>query len=42
MDLGTFGLFFTLLFLFIRVLPAIAMFEIRMLVPDNAAKGPKE
>jgi Ni/Fe-hydrogenase subunit HybB-like protein len=42
MYLGTFGLFFTLLFLFIRVLPAIAMFEIRMLVPDNAAKGPKE
>ncbi|MEM1024256.1 MAG: NrfD/PsrC family molybdoenzyme membrane anchor subunit [Myxococcota bacterium] len=41
MYLGTFGLFFTLLFLFLRVLPAIAIFEIRMLVPDNEAKGPK-
>ena len=39
--LGTFGLFFTLLFLFIRVLPAIAIFEIRMLAPDNAAKNPQ-
>jgi len=37
--LGTFGLFFTLLFLFIRVLPAIAMFEIRMLAPDNPSKS---
>jgi len=41
MYLGTFGLFFTLLFLFMRILPAIAIFEIRMLVPDNEAKGPK-
>lgn len=37
--LGTFGLFFTLLFLFVRVLPAIAMFEIRMLTPDNPSKS---
>ena len=41
MYLGTFGLFFTLLFLFMRILPAIAIFEIRTLVPDNEAKGPK-
>ncbi|MGF1508686.1 MAG: NrfD/PsrC family molybdoenzyme membrane anchor subunit [Myxococcota bacterium] len=39
--LGTFGLFFTLLFLFMRLLPAIAIFEIRTLVKDNPAKGPK-
>jgi len=32
--LGTFGLFFTLLFLFIRFLPMIAIFEVRNLVPD--------
>jgi molybdopterin-containing oxidoreductase family membrane subunit len=41
MYLGTFGLFFTLLFMFTRLMPAIAMFEIRMLVKDNPAKGPK-
>ena len=33
--IGTIGLFTTLIFLFIRVLPMIAMFEIRMLLPDN-------
>ncbi len=35
--LGTLGLFLTLFFLFIRVLPAISIFEMRTLVP--AAKG---
>lgn len=39
MYLGTFGLFFSLLFMFLRLLPAIAIFEIRMLVPDNEEKG---
>ena len=33
---GTIGLFLTLMFLFMRVLPAIAMAEIRMMVPPPA------
>ncbi|MBI2504089.1 MAG: polysulfide reductase NrfD [Candidatus Latescibacteria bacterium] len=33
--LGTFGLFFTCFFLFIRVLPMIAIAEIRTLVPES-------
>jgi molybdopterin-containing oxidoreductase family membrane subunit len=33
--LGTIGLFAALLFLFIRVLPAISMFEIRKLLTDT-------
>ena len=33
--IGTFGLFFTLFFLFIRVLPMIAIAEIRTLVPES-------
>ncbi|MSR83155.1 MAG: hydrogenase [Candidatus Latescibacteria bacterium] len=33
--LGTFGLFFTCFFLFIRVLPMIAIAEIRALVPES-------
>ena len=37
MFLGTIGLFFTLFFLFIRVLPAIAMFEMRTLVQPAGA-----
>ncbi|MBX2813489.1 MAG: polysulfide reductase NrfD [Myxococcales bacterium] len=32
--IGTLGLFTTLIFLFIRVLPMIAIFEVRMLLPD--------
>jgi len=35
---GTLGLFFTLLFLFIRVLPMISIFEMRALVPEAALK----
>lgn len=35
--LGTFGLFFTLLFLFIRILPMISIFEMRMLVHEENA-----
>lgn len=33
--LGTIGLFLTLMFLFLRVLPAISIFEMRTLVTDN-------
>jgi hypothetical protein len=39
MFLGTIGLFLTLFFLFVRVLPAVAMFEMRMLVPRSVDKG---
>ena len=35
---GTIGLFVTLFFLFVRVLPMIAIFEMRMLVPAAATK----
>ena len=33
--LGTVGLFITLMFLFVRVLPMISIFEMRTLVPDT-------
>jgi molybdopterin-containing oxidoreductase family membrane subunit len=36
--LGTIGLFVTLFFLFVRVLPMIAIFEIRMLLPAATTK----
>jgi hypothetical protein len=35
--LGTMGLFLTLFYLFIRVLPMIAIFEMRMLLPGSHA-----
>ncbi len=35
---GTIGLFLTLIFLFIRVLPMISIFEIRMLLPKQRVK----
>jgi molybdopterin-containing oxidoreductase family membrane subunit len=35
MFLGTIGLFLTLFFLFVRVLPSVAMFEMRTLVPRS-------
>jgi molybdopterin-containing oxidoreductase family membrane subunit len=38
MYLGTIGLFLTLLFLFIRVLPMISIFEMRTLVPEAEIK----
>jgi molybdopterin-containing oxidoreductase family membrane subunit len=38
MFLGTIGLFLTLFFLFVRVLPAVAMFEMRMLVPRSVTR----
>ena len=34
MFLGTIGLFFALLFLFIRFLPIISIFEMRTILPD--------
>jgi len=36
MFLGTIGLFLSLIFLFIRVLPMISIFEIRTLLPSRA------
>lgn len=36
--LGTIGLFFALIFLFVRVLPAISIFEMRTLVPTEEGK----
>jgi molybdopterin-containing oxidoreductase family membrane subunit len=36
---GSLGLFFTLLFLFIRLLPMISIFELRELVHEEEAKG---
>jgi molybdopterin-containing oxidoreductase family membrane subunit len=36
---GTIGLFITLMFLFIRVLPMISIFEMRTLIPDAKVKG---
>jgi len=37
---GTIGLFLALMFLFVRVLPAIAMFEIKTLVPGSKVREP--
>jgi molybdopterin-containing oxidoreductase family membrane subunit len=35
--IGTLGLFSTLFFLFIRILPAISIFEMRTIVPNSDA-----
>jgi molybdopterin-containing oxidoreductase family membrane subunit len=40
MYLGTIGLFFALLFLFIRFLPMISIFEMRTLLPEAHAHAP--
>lgn len=37
---GTLGLFMTLIFLFVRVLPLITIFELRMLLPGARVKEP--
>jgi Ni/Fe-hydrogenase subunit HybB-like protein len=37
--IGTIGLFITLFFLFVRVLPMISIFEMRTMVPDAKVKG---
>jgi molybdopterin-containing oxidoreductase family membrane subunit len=39
---GSLGLFFALLFLFIRLLPMISIFEMRTLVPSPAEEGTAE
>jgi Ni/Fe-hydrogenase subunit HybB-like protein len=39
---GTIGLFVTLMFLFVRVLPMISIFEVRTLVPAARVKVPKD
>jgi molybdopterin-containing oxidoreductase family membrane subunit len=39
--IGTLGLFVTLFFLFIRVLPMISIFEMRTIVPGAKVKGAK-
>jgi len=36
--IGTIGLFFALIFLFVRVLPAISIFEMRTLLPESEVK----
>jgi molybdopterin-containing oxidoreductase family membrane subunit len=36
---GTIGLFLSLFFLFVRLLPAISIFEVRTLVPEARVKG---
>ncbi len=38
--LGTIGLFMTLIFLFVRVLPMITMFELRMITPKSPSSAP--
>ncbi len=42
MFLGTIGLFFTLLFLFVRVLPMISIFEMRTLLPEAEVREEEE
>jgi Ni/Fe-hydrogenase subunit HybB-like protein len=39
---GTIGLFTTLMFLFVRVLPLISIFEVRTLLPEARVKAPTE
>ncbi|HSF99573.1 MAG TPA: hypothetical protein VLA20_00520, partial [Vicinamibacterales bacterium] len=39
---GTIGLFLTLMFLFVRVLPLISVFEMRTLLPEANPKSPEQ
>jgi hypothetical protein len=39
MFLGTLGFFFTLIYLFVRFLPIISIFEVRTLLPDANVHG---
>jgi molybdopterin-containing oxidoreductase family membrane subunit len=39
---GTIGLFITLMFVFVRVLPLISIFEVRTLLPEAQSKPPTE
>jgi molybdopterin-containing oxidoreductase family membrane subunit len=38
---GTIGLFLTLMFVFVRVLPMISIFEMRTLLPESTPKQTK-
>src|SRR5262249_4616737 len=38
--IGTLGLFLTLIFLFVRVLPMISIFEVRALLPQSKVNAP--
>jgi molybdopterin-containing oxidoreductase family membrane subunit len=38
---GTIGLFTTLMFLFVRLLPMIAIFEMKTLLPESKVKHPE-
>jgi len=40
--IGTIGLFLMLLFLFLRFLPMISIFEMRTLVPEAKVEAPEE
>jgi molybdopterin-containing oxidoreductase family membrane subunit len=40
--LGTIGLFVTLMFVFVRILPMIAIFEMHTLLPAARVKAAKE
>jgi molybdopterin-containing oxidoreductase family membrane subunit len=42
MFVGSIGLFFCLLFLFVRVLPMISIFEMRTLLPEAHAHPDEE
>ena len=39
---GTIGLFLTLMFLFVRVLPLISVFEVRTHLPESSPRSPSE
>jgi molybdopterin-containing oxidoreductase family membrane subunit len=39
--IGTIGFFLSLVFLFLRVLPAISIFEVRTLVPGKKGERPE-
>jgi hypothetical protein len=39
---GTIGLFLTLMFLFVRLLPMISIFEVRTLLPEANPKPPAQ
>jgi molybdopterin-containing oxidoreductase family membrane subunit len=39
MFIGTIGFFFTLIYLFVRFLPIISIFEVRTLLPDANVHG---
>jgi molybdopterin-containing oxidoreductase family membrane subunit len=42
MFFGTIGLFVTLIFLFVRFLPVISIFEVRTLLPEANVHGHQE